>query len=124
MVLYFDYDHSQKKATEILKNYLVSDGYFILQYAPEAGFIITDYKTFDWGEGKRLLALTIQIHDKVTITADGKMDVPVAGIGWGEEELLKLKTVDKLPYSIQKKTLFTLVDPLDSLGFHLIGNKS
>lgn len=122
MVLYFDYDHPKKEAVGILKHYLESNGYFILQYAPEAGFIITDYKTFDWGEGKRLLALTIQVHDKVTITADGKMDVPVSGIGWEDDELLKLKTVDRLPYSIQKRTFFTLVEPLDSLGFHLIRN--
>jgi len=122
MVIYFDYDQSQREAITTLKTYLDNDGYTIMQFVPEAGFIVTDYKTFDWGEGKRLLQLTVQVHDKVTITANGKMDVPVSGIGWGEDELLKIKTVDRLPYSIQKQTLYTLIEPLDSLGFHLKDN--
>ena len=46
----------------------------------------------------------------------GKMDIPVSGIG-EDEELLKIKTFDRLPYKIQSQTLFTLVEPLDSLGY-------
>ena len=46
----------------------------------------------------------------------GKMDIPVSGIG-EDEELLKIKSFDRLPYKIQSRTLFTLVEPLDSLGY-------
>ena len=46
----------------------------------------------------------------------GKMDIPVSGIG-ENDELLKIKTFDRLPYKIQRRTLFTLIDPLDSLGY-------
>ena len=88
----------------------------ILEFAPEDGFILTDYKSFDWGEGQRLLAVSVHIHDKMTITGMGKMDIPVSGIG-DDEELLKIKTFDSLPYKIQHRTLFTLIEPLDSLGY-------
>ena len=46
----------------------------------------------------------------------GKMDVPVSDLGQ-PDELLKIKSVDRLPYRIQKRTLLALIEPLDSLGY-------
>jgi hypothetical protein len=116
MVMHFSYEKPRKEAIKEMKNFLVNEEFTILEFAPEDGFILTDYKSFDWGEGQRLLAVSVHIHDKMTINGMGKMDIPVSGIG-EDEELLKIKTFDRLPYKIQNRTLFTLVEPLDSLGY-------
>jgi len=116
MVMHFSYEKPRKEAIKEMKNFLVNEEFTILEFAPEDGFILTDYKSFDWGEGQRLLAVSVHIHDKMTITGMGKMDIPVSGIG-DDEELLKIKTFDSLPYKIQNRTLFTLIEPLDSLGY-------
>tara|TARA_Y100000815_G_C12944103_1_gene350348 strand:- start:6 stop:377 length:372 start_codon:yes stop_codon:yes gene_type:complete len=116
MVMHFSYEKPREDAIKEMKNFLVNEEFTILEFAPEDGFILTDYKSFDWGEGQRLLAVSVHIHDKMTINGMGKMDIPVSGIG-ENEELLKIKTFDRLPYKIQNRTLFTLVEPLDSLGY-------
>jgi|TARA_B110000240_G_scaffold144079_1_gene159440 hypothetical protein len=116
MVMHFSYEKPREEAIKEMKNFLVNEEFTILEFAPEDGFILTDYKSFDWGEGRRLLAVSVHIHDKMTINGMGKMDIPVSGIG-ADEELLKIKTLDRLPHKIQSRTLFTLVEPLDSLGY-------
>jgi hypothetical protein len=116
MVMHFSYEKPREDAIKEMKNFLVNEEFTILEFAPEDGFILTDYKSFDWGEGRRLLAVSVHIHDKMTINGMGKMDIPVSGIG-ADEELLKIKTLDRLPHKIQSRTLFTLVEPLDSLGY-------
>ena len=116
MVMHFSYEKPRKEAIKEMKNFLVNEEFTILEFAPEDGFILTDYKSFDWGEGQRLLAVSVHIHDKMTINGMGKMDIPVSGIG-EDEELLKIKTFDRLPYKRQNRTLFTLIEPLDSLGY-------
>ena len=116
MVMHFSYEKPREEVIKEMKNFLVNEEFTILEFAPEDGFILTDYKSFDWGEGRRLLAVSVHIHDKMTINGMGKMDIPVSGIG-ADEELLKIKTLDRLPYKIQSRTLFTLVEPLDSLGY-------
>ena len=116
MVLHFSYEKSRDEAIPEMRDFLIDQGFKILEYAPEDGFMFTDFKLFNWGEGQRLLSLSVHIHDKMTITGTGKYDIPVSGIGY-EDELLKIKSVDKLPYIIQKKTFLTIIDPLDSLGY-------
>jgi|TARA_B100001250_G_C19814254_1_gene797365 hypothetical protein len=116
MVMHFSYEKSREEALKEMKIFLMNEEFTILEFAPEDGFILTDYKSFDWGQGKRLLAVSVHIHDKMTINGMGKMDIPVSGIG-ENDELLKIKTFDRLPYKIQRRTLFTLIDPLDSLGY-------
>jgi hypothetical protein len=116
MVMHFSYEKPREEVIKEMKNFLVNEEFTILEFAPEDGFILTDYKSFDWGEGRRLLAVSVHIHDKMTINGMGKMDIPVSGIG-ADEELLKIKTLDRLPHKIQSRTLFTLVEPLDSLGY-------
>tara|TARA_B100000029_G_scaffold221760_1_gene219437 strand:+ start:3714 stop:4085 length:372 start_codon:yes stop_codon:yes gene_type:complete len=119
MVMHFSYEKPRTEAIPEIRKFLMDEGFTILEYAPEDGFMFTDYKLFDWGEGQRLLAVSVTIQDKMTITGSGKYDIPVTGIG-ENEELLKIKTVDKLPYLIQKKTFLALIDPLDSLGYKRI----
>ena len=114
--MHFSYEKPRKEAIKEMKDFLVNEEFTILEFAPEDGFILTDYKSFDWGEGQRLLAVSVHIHDKITINGMGKMDIPVSGIG-ENDELLKIKIFDRLPYKIQSRTLFTLIEPLDSLGY-------
>ena len=49
----------------------------------------------------------------------GKMDVPVTNLG-SPDELQKIKSVDRLPYSIQKRTFLALIQPLNDLGYRSI----
>ena len=92
--MHFSYEKPREEAIKEMKNFLVNEEFTILEFAPEDGFILTDYKSFDWGEGRRLLAVSVHIHDKMTINGMGKMDIPVSGIG-EDEELLKIKTFDR-----------------------------
>jgi hypothetical protein len=105
MVIHFDYEGNKVQAIENIRKLLIKKGYVLIEYAPLEGFLFTDYKEHDWGSGKRMLALIVDIDDKISITAMGKMAIPVASIG-GYERLLKVKTVDKLPYRVQKKNIF------------------
>ncbi len=116
MVLHFSYTIPQEEVLLEIRTYLENEGFIILEYAPEDGFLFTDYKLFEWGTGRRFLAVTVHVHDKVTITGMGKMDVPVTDLG-PPDELLKIKSVDRLPYRIQKRTFLALIEPLDSLGY-------
>tara|TARA_B100000003_G_C10924220_1_gene368533 strand:+ start:415 stop:861 length:447 start_codon:yes stop_codon:yes gene_type:complete len=116
MVLHYSYEKPRAEVIIEMKNFLEKESFSIQQYSPEDGFIFTGYKVFDWGEGKRLLALTVHIHDKLTIKGMGKMEVPTSGIG-NPEDILKMKSMDKLPYRIQKRIFLPLSNKLDSLGY-------
>ena len=116
MVLHFSYEKPKEEVLPELRTYLENEGFSILEYAPEDGVLFTDYKLFEWGTGRRLLAVTVHVHDKVTIMGMGKMDVPVTDLGQ-PHELLKIKSVERLPYRIQKRTFLVLIDNLDSLGY-------
>ncbi|MBT3179960.1 MAG: hypothetical protein HOB40_01115 [Candidatus Marinimicrobia bacterium] len=116
MVMHFSYDKPREDVILEMRNFLIEDGFVILEYAPNDGFLFTDYKLYDWGEGQRFISVIVNIQDKMTITGQGKMDIPVSGIG-NNDELLKIKTFDNLPYKIQKKTVLTLIKPLEKLGY-------
>ena len=104
---------------EELRVHLEGSGFNIKEYAPEDAFLFTEYKLYDWGTGRRLLAVAIHVNDKITITGMGKMDVPVTNIG-PPEDLLKIKEVDRLPYEIQKRTFITLVQSINDIGYKTI----
>ncbi|MBT3840400.1 MAG: hypothetical protein HOF50_10730 [Candidatus Marinimicrobia bacterium] len=114
--MHFSYDKPREDVILEMRNFLIEDGFVILEYAPNDGFLFTDYKLYDWGEGQRFISVIVNIQDKMTITGQGKMDIPVSGIG-NNDELLKIKTFDNLPYKIQKKTVLTLIKPLEKLGY-------
>ena len=119
MVMHFSYDKPRGEALEEIRSLLENEGFVILEYAPEDAFLFTDHKLYDWGTGRRLLAVTVHINDKITITGMGKMDVPVTNLG-SPDELQKIKSVDRLPYSIQKRTFLALIKPLKDLGYRSI----
>ena len=121
MVMHFTYENDRKEALVEIRSFLEDQGFSILEYAPEDAFLFTDYKLYDWGTGRRLLAVTVHINDKITITGMGKMDVPVSDLG-SPEELQKIKSVDRLPYSIQKRTFLALIQPLNALGYKTINH--
>ncbi|MGY8787384.1 MAG: hypothetical protein ACKVH5_03695 [Fidelibacterota bacterium] len=116
MVIHFSYDKPRNEAINEIHQFLKNEGFSVLEFAPKDGFIFTDYKLYDWGEGQRLISISVSIHDKMTITGKGRMDIPMSSLG-ETEDLLKIKTFDKLPYNIQKRTFLSLITPLDSLGY-------
>jgi len=106
---------------EDLRYHLEESGFIIKEYAPEDAFLFTDFKLYDWGTGRRLLAVAVHVNDKITITGMGKMDVPVSDLG-PPEDLMKIKEVDRLPHSIQKKTFLELVNSVNELGYETINH--
>ena len=75
--MHFDYEGDPKVALKNIKKILENEGFKIIEYAPEDGFLFTDYKEFNWGTGRRIIAVTAHVHDKIIITGMGSMDIPV-----------------------------------------------
>ena len=121
MVAHFSYERPKKVVLEDLRYHLEESGFIIKEYAPEDAFLFTDFKLYDWGTGRRLLAVAVHVNDKITITGMGKMDVPVSDLG-PPEDLMMIKEVDRLPHSIQKKTFLELVNSVNELGYETINH--
>ena len=121
MVAHFSYEKTKKVVLEDLRYHLEESGFIIKEYAPEDAFLFTDFKLYDWGNGRRLLAVAVHVNDKITITGMGKMDVPVSDLG-PPEDLMKIKEVDRLPHSIQKRTFLELVNSVNELGYKIINH--
>ena len=116
MVILFSYDNKKSDALFDIKKILEEKKFNILEYAPEDGFLFTDYKEYNWGTGRRLVAYAVHITDRIKITGMGKMDVPVSDLG-EPNELQKIKEFDRLPYKIQKKTFLKIIEPIENLGY-------
>tara|TARA_A100001011_G_C14294049_1_gene837571 strand:- start:1132 stop:1503 length:372 start_codon:yes stop_codon:yes gene_type:complete len=121
MVAHFSYEEPKQIVFEDLRSHLERSGFIIKEYAPEDAFLFTDFKLYDWGTGRRLLAVAIHVNDKITVTGMGKMDIPVSDLG-PPDKLLKIKEVDRLPYSIQKKTFLELVKSISDLGYKTLNH--
>ncbi len=116
MVEHFSFESSKKETLKNIRTILEGNGFIIKEYAPEDAFLFTEFKLFEWNTGRRLLAVTIHINDKITMTGMGKMDIPVSDLG-KPEDLMKLKSFDKLPYSVQKKTFIPLIELFNKNGY-------
>lgn len=119
MNINFQYSGSIKDIMPTIKEYLENQEYDIIHYAPESGFILTDYKLFTLTTGKVFLALSININDLVVIVGMGKYEIVTSGIG-NPDDILKMKTVDKLPYRLQKKIFLPIIDGLEKRGLKLV----
>ena len=91
MNINFQYNGSIKDIMPTIKDYLESQEYDIIHYAPESGFILTDYKLFKLNTGKVFLALSININDLVVVVGMGKYEIVTSGIG-NPDDILKIKT--------------------------------
>ena len=119
MVLNFQYDGTILEIMPLVKDYLESRKYDIIHYAPEAGYILTDFKLFSLSSGKVYLALSINIKDLVVVVGMGKYEIVTSGIG-NPNDMLKMKAVDKLPYRLQKKIFLPVIKGLEERGLKLI----
>ena len=119
MNINFQYDGSIKDVMPIVKSYLEEQEYDIIHYAPESGFILTDYKLFKLNTGKVYLSLSININDLVVIVGMGKYEIVTSGIG-NPDDILKMKSVDKLPYRLQKKIFLPIIGGLEDRGLKLV----
>lgn len=102
MVIFFSYDNKKSDALFDVKKILEEKQFNILEYAPEDGFLFTDYKEYNWGTGRRLVAYAVHITDRIKITGMGKMDVPVSDLG-EPNELQKIKEFDPIILFLIKK---------------------
>ena len=119
MVLNFKYEGSIKDVMPLVKDYIESNNYDIIHYAPESGYILTDYKLYNINTGKVYLALSINIKDLVVVVGMGKYEIVTSGIG-NPDDILKMKSVDKLPYRIQKKIFLPIIKGLEGKGLKLV----
>lgn len=119
MVLNFKYEGSIGDVMPLVKDYLEGKNYNIIHYAPESGYLLTDYKLYNINTGKVYLALSININDLVVVVGMGKYEIVTSGIG-NPDDILKMKAVDKLPYRIQKKIFLPIIKGLDNKGLKLV----
>ena len=119
MVLNFKYEGSIIDIMPVVKDYLESKKYDIIHYAPESGYILTDFKLFSMNSGKVYLALSININDLVVVVGMGKYEIVTSGIG-NPEDMLKMKAVDKLPYRLQKKIFLPIIKGLEKKGLKIV----
>ena len=119
MVLNFKFEGSISDVMPSVKVYLESKNYNIIHYAPESGYILTDYKLYKINTGKVYLALSINIKDLVVVVGMGKYEIVTSGIG-NPDDILKMKAVDKLPYRIQKKIFLPIIKGLEEKGLKLV----
>ena len=103
----------------LVKDYLEGKNYNIIHYAPESGYLLTDYKLYNISTGKVYLALSININDLVVVVGMGKYEIVTSGIG-NPDDILKMKAVDKLPYRIQKKIFLPIIKGLENKGLKLV----
>ena len=115
MVLNFKYEGSMQDIMPLVKDYLESEKYDIIHYAPESGYILTDFKLFALNSGKVYLALSININDLVVLVGMGKYEIVTSGIG-NPDDMVKMKAVDKLPYRLQKKVFLPITKGLEKRG--------
>jgi len=119
MVLNFNYEGEPRKTMPVIKEYLENKGYNILHYAPEAGYILTDFKKFNVQTKNVYLALSIKISDIIVVLGMGKYDIITSGIG-NPDDMIKTKSADKLPYKLQKKIFLPIVSDFKELDLNLI----
>ena len=119
MVLNFKYEGSVREIMPVVKEYLESKNYDIIHYAPESGYILTDYRLFRLNTGKVYLALSVNINDLVVVLGVGKYEIVTSGIG-DPNDMLKMKAVDKLPYRLQKKIFLPIKKGLEQKGLKLV----
>ena len=119
MVLNFKYDGTVRDIMPVVKKYLESKNYDIIHYAPESGYILTDYRLFRLNTGKVYLALSVNINDLVVVLGMGKYEIVTSGIG-NSDDMLKMKAVDKLPYRLQKKIFLPIKKGLEQKGLKLV----
>ena len=119
MVLNFKYEGEPRKTMPVIKEYLENKGYNILHYAPEAGYILTDFKKFNAQTKNVYLALSIKISDIIVVLGMGKYDIITSGIG-NPDDMIKTKSADKLPYKLQKKIFLPIVSDFKEMGLSLI----
>ena len=119
MVLNFKYDGTVDDIMPVVKEYLESKNYDIIHYAPESGYILTDYRLFRLNTGKVYLALSVNINDLVVVLGMGKYEIVTSGIG-NPDDMIKMKSVDKLPYRLQKKIFLPIINGLEQKGLKRI----
>ena len=119
MVLNFKYDGTVMEIMPVVKDYLEIKKFDIIHYAPEGGYILTDFKLFSFNSGKVYLALSVNIKDLVVVVGMGKYEIVTSGIG-NPDDIVKMKAVDKLPYRLQKKIFLPVIKGLEQKGLKLV----
>ena len=121
MVRHYGYNNSQREVLSDVREILESQGYKIIEYAPEDGFMFTDYKINYWGKNQFQFAVAVHIKDKITITGMGKLDLPISGMG-DAENIMKTQSLDRLPYRLQRHVFTPIDSSLNSLGYYEINH--
>ena len=103
MVEHFSFESSKKETLKNIRTILEGNGFIIKEYAPEDAFLFTEFKLFEWNTGRRLLAVTIHINDKITMTGMGKMDIPVSDLDEYQSKFFKFVMPQKNNKGVQDR---------------------
>ena len=121
MVRHYSYKIDKKIALKKIRKILENEGYFINEYAPEDGFLFTDYKIFSWGKNEYQFSLIVHVTDQITLSGMGKLDVPKSGMG-DPNDIFETQSLEKLPYRLQKSVFGEIEKNFDPLGFKKINH--
>ena len=116
MVRHYEYNKEPKTALNEIRIILESEEYRIIKFAPEDGFMFTDYKIYYWGKNQFQFAIVVHVKDKITFTGMGKLDLPTSGIG-NPDKFMKTQNMDRLPYRLQRKVFNKLDIKLNKMGY-------
>ena len=121
MVRHYGYEKAPKTALTEIRAVLESEEYKIIEFAPEDGFMVTDYKINYWGKNQFQFAIIVHVKDKITFTGMGKLDLPVASLG-DSNNIMETQTMDRLPYRLQREVFSQLDERLNKLGYYNINH--
>tara|TARA_A100001011_G_scaffold395455_1_gene490521 strand:- start:3041 stop:3412 length:372 start_codon:yes stop_codon:yes gene_type:complete len=116
MVRHYEYSTDSNTVLKNIRKILESEGYFVREYAPEDGFLNTDYKKFNWGKNEYQFSIIAHVTDRITLSGMGKLDLPTSGMG-KPDEIMETQIVEKLPYRLQRRVFSKIEGKFDSLGF-------
>lgn len=119
MVRYFHFEGEKKTALEETKDVLESLGYDVDVFAPESDFLVTkasqlkrDIRRFDY-------SLAVYITDMIQIHIIAEKYVFKRGsessLGGGKE-ITEKQASDRLPYEIQQKVFWPIINGLKAKG--------
>ncbi len=125
MTKYFDYATTPEQAYLITKAMLDSMGYEIDWLVPESRLIITaprkvakDIRRYDY-------RLVVQVTDLLEVTIIARRHIFNRGSEWslGGKAMTGIDPQDRIPYSLQQKIYFPLIDAFQAQGLYEFDRK-
>lgn len=118
MIRYVDYNGSPKEILEASKHILDSLGYEIDWYTPEGNILVTKPIFVQHDIRKYQYAVIVHVEDVIEIVLVAQRSIFKRGSEWsiGGKELTTLEEKDRIPYGLQQKIFFPILDLYEQIG--------